>query len=447
MRWWNDSGLNLIIIIEGGKPMKVWKLWLGLVAIALLSGCGGGVDSPENEKVVGGKVVVDFPADLLRKKLIDEGTPGLDENTTVFGYKAYRIEYQTVDEFGKTVTASGLMVVPTDRGTRPIDAKKLKYMYSVGLSLVSDSHGTIFADKEAPTAVAEATLAPAGSPILLSSLAGFVTLQADYIGFGASADHYHPYLLERSSAAATVDFIQAARTFAKNNGIPLNSQLYLTGYSEGGYVSLAALRMLEDEGETVTIAAPMAGPYMLDKMAQGVLSQLALPIPSFMANVAYAYALSYEQPLDSLIQEPYASELPSLLDGSLTREEIDAELPHETKELFTSEVIAQVLDGNMSYWFYGDLFANSTAYWGPHTPVRLVHCLGDDVVPFAISAATAGVMMRDFNASSVEVWPVEVLVTGDANTSLRWGHVQCAAPAYGVVTKAFSAIRAKSIGY
>jgi len=427
--------------------MKHWKLWLALFAVVLLGGCGGGLDSPNNGRVVGGEVVVDFPADLLRQKLIDEGTPGVDENTTVFGYKAYRIEYRTVDENGSPVNASGLMVVPTDRGTRPGDAQKLDYMYSVGLSLVSDSHGTIFADREAPTAVAEATLAPAGSPILLSSLAGFVTLQADYIGFGASSDHYHPYLLERSSAAATVDFIKAARTFARDNGIPLNSQLYLTGYSEGGYVSLAALRMLEDEGETVTVAAPMAGPYMLDRMAQGVLSQSTLPIPSFMANVAYAYALSYEQPVDSLVLEPYASELPNLLDGSLTRKEIDAELPHNTRDLFVPEAIAQVLDGNMSYWFYGSLFANSTAYWGPHTPVRLVHCLGDDVVPFMMSAATAGVMMRDFNASSVEVWPVEVLVTGDANTTLRWGHVECAAPAYGVVTKAFSAIRAQSIGY
>ncbi|WP_292664253.1 hypothetical protein [Nitratifractor sp.] len=426
--------------------MKRWGLWLvSLLALVALSGCGGG-SAPENETVKGGEVVVDFPANVLRQKLIAAGTPGVDENTTVFGYKAYRIEYETVDGHGMPLTASGLMVVPTAYGADARDTKALAGMKQIGLSVVSDSHGTIFADREAPTEVAEATLAPEGSPIVLTALSGFVTLQADTIGFGASKDHYHPYLLAHPSADSTVDFIRAARAFAAKNGIRLNSQLYLTGYSEGGYVAMATLHALEAADENVTYAAPMAGPYMLDQMALGVLSRDLLPIPSFMADVAYAYALYYDHNVSELVNEPYASQLSTLFDGQYTRSEIDAKLPHTVEGLFTDEAITGVLAQDPKYWFYRALLRNSTAYWGPRTPTRLVQCLGDDVVPFAMSQGTETVMKK-FGAGDVDVIPVEVAITGDPKTALRYGHVQCAAPAYGVVAKLFAKVRRETIGY
>jgi hypothetical protein len=428
--------------------MRRWRIWIAALGAAwLLSGCGGGGEPLETATAQGGKVLVDFPADALRQSLMAKQTPGVDQNSTLFWYRAYRIDYETVDEEGLPVKASGLMVVPTDAGTRDEDAAKLSFMKSRGFSLVSDSHGTIFADKEAPTAVAEATMQPSGSPVILTAMSGFVTLQADYIGFGSSAGHYHPYLLKHSSAAATVDFIRAARDFAQKNGIPLNGQLYVTGYSEGGYVAMAALQELEDEGEPVVYAAPMAGPYMLDQMGKGVLASDILPVPSFMADTAYAYALTYHRPVGELVKEPYASKLPGLFDGRYARPEIDGQLTQVTRDLFTDEAITQVLDGNSSYWFYGALQLNSTAYWAPRTSVRLVHCLGDDVVPYRISSATADVMSNTFHAGDVSVVPVEVAITGDPGTSLRYGHAECAPYAYGVVAKMFSQVRRATVGY
>jgi len=424
---------------------KARMVWIGLFIIGILglSGCGTSLDDPAVEKANGGEVLVDFPADWIRKELIAAHTPGIDENTTVFGYKAYRITYETIDEKGNPVLASGLMTVPTDYGVTPIDAQKLAYMKSKGFSLVSDAHGTIFANYEAPTEVAKTTLAPEGAPVIFTALAGFVTLQADYIGFGASKDHIHPYLLKEPSARTIVDFIHAARAFAKANDIPLNGQLFVTGYSEGGYVALAALQTLEAEGEPVYLAAPMAGPYMLDVMAKGVLSQDALPIPSFMADVAYAYAEAYEQPYESLINEPYASQLPELFDGTLDRKAIDAKLPHVTSELFSDEVITRVLQSDETYWFNQALFANATAYWAPQTSVRLLHCEGDDVVPYAMSEGTASVMRDQLGASDVAVVPVEQT----AGLPVTLGHVDCAPVAYKIAAEMFGAVRAHTIGY
>ena len=321
-------------------------------------------------------------------------------------------------------------------------------MKQAGFSLVSDSHGTIFANAEAPTVIAETTNSPDGAPIILTALGGFVTLQADYIGFGDSLGHYHPYLLKSSSAATTVDFINAAREFAENNGIPLNGQLFVTGYSEGGYVAMAALEALEEAGDPVAFAAPMAGPYMLDRMGQAVLAADTLPVPSFIANVAYAYALRYGVTVDTLVKEPYASALPVLFDGSKARPEIDAQLTHVTADLFTAGAISGLTTLDSNYWFTQTLQLNSTAYYpGLQTTTRLVQCIGDDVIPFVMSTGTATVMRDNFGAADIDVIPVEVAITGDLNTSLRLGHAECATPAYGVVSKIFSDVRRATIGY
>lgn len=413
-----------------------------LIAVSafVLMGCGGAdsLDQPAKEEVTGGEVVVDFSAETMRNILVSEKAIPADYNNSVFGYKAYKIPYETTDEEGNRIKVSGLMVVPT--GVPAI-------MKQIGFSLVSDSHGTIFANAEAPTVIAETTNSPDGAPVILTALSGFVTLQADYIGFGDSVGHYHPYLLKSSSAATTVDFINAARAFAENNGIPLNGQLFVTGYSEGGHVAMAALQALENEGAPVAFAAPMAGPYMLDRMGQGVLAANTLPVPSFIADVAYAFAVRYGVNVNTLVKEPYASALPGLFDGSKARPEIDAQLTHVTTDLFTADAINRLTSLDNTYWFTQTLQLNSTAYWGPQTPTRLVQCMGDDVIPFAMSTGTASVMRDNFGAADIGVIPVEVAITGDANTSLRLGHADCATPAYGVVSKIFADVRKATIGY
>ena len=229
------------------------------VSVLFFVGCGSDLDQPVNEQVKSGEVVVDLDGASIKKSLIDAKVPGVDDSTTVYGYKAYKIPYTTTDEEGNSVKVSGLMVVPTGVPEAVTQA---------GFSMVSDDHGTIFANAEAPTVIAEGTSAPAGSSGILTSLFAFVTLQPDYIGFGDSSSHYHPFVLKNSLAESTVDFINAAKKFAQENSIHLNGQLFLTGYSEGGYAAMASLQKIENEGELqVTMAAPMAGPYIMDGLA------------------------------------------------------------------------------------------------------------------------------------------------------------------------------------
>jgi hypothetical protein len=421
--------------------MRIVRESLWILAVLLLAGCGGGLDKPNNEVVAGGELVVSFSGNTIKNNLIAAHTPGVDANTTVYGYKAYKIPYTTKDEAGNTVSVSGLMVVPVGLPSVVYD--------TLGLSLVSDDHGTIFANKEAPSVIASTNNIPSGSSILLTSLGGFVTLQPDYIGFGDSLGHYHPFILKKSLADATIDFIHAAKTFAQNNHINLNGQLFLTGYSEGGYAAMATLEKIESTGTLhVAMAAPMAGPYTVEGLATTVLSTPTLSVPSFMANVGYAYAKAYNKNIVTVINQPYASKLGTLFNGTLTRTEIDPQLTSTTtgaNGLFDSVFVNSVLT-NPTNWFRQATRANDVYNWAPTTTIKLVHCIGDDVIPYSVSTTTNNVMNAN-GATNVSVVPVEVAVTGNPTTALRYGHAACGPVAYGVTTKLFAQVRAATIGY
>ncbi|NKQ41441.1 MAG: hypothetical protein HF962_07715 [Sulfurovum sp.] len=410
------------------------------LALFFIVGCGD-LGKPDNPKVDGGEVVVNFSPELMKQSLIKGGVA--DANTTVFGYIAYKIPYTTINEEGEEVIVSGLMVVPT--GMPEVVTKQ------IGFSLVSDDHGTIFANDEAPGVIGEKTNAPSGSAIILTALAGFVTLQPDYIGFGDSKDHYHPYLLKKSLASATVDFINEAREFAGKNDIKLNGQLFLTGYSEGGYAALATLQKIEDEYLAeipVTLAAPMAGPYAMTGMAMKTLSRPTLTVPSFMANVGYSYVEAYDKELRSVFNEPYASRLDRLLGGDYNRTEVDKELTTQTtgvdglfNPLFVNSFFTEA-----DNWFLQSLMQNDIYRWKAITPIRLIHCIGDDIVPFAMSKLTEG-NMTEVGSTSVETIPVEVAITQNPATPLRYGHGECGKYAYAVAAKIFGDIRKTAFGY
>jgi alpha/beta superfamily hydrolase len=427
---------------------RVVASFLTAFIAVIIVGCGGSSDPGDItiKKIKNGKLIADFPANILKSKLLQDKI--IDSNQTVFGFKAYKIPYKTKDANGNDVNASGVMVVPSALGCDKNTTKKLATMKQLGLAAVVDCHGTIFANKEAPSVEMEATSEPAGAAVILSSISGFITLQPDYIGFGDSKGHLQEYLIEKSSSSEVVDFIKAAKRFAKENNIKwiANNQMYLTGYSQGGFVALAALEDMEKEKFNLRVAAPMAGPYLLDPIAQGVLSSETIDVPSFMAATANSYANVYNKNIKSLIQEPYASKLPTLFDGSKTRVEIDKELTTKVKGddgLFSDTLISTY---DLS-WFRLELFKNSVVDFSPKTPVKLLHCLGDDVIPYKISEASRDIFNGLLNASYVDLTPVEVAITKNPETKLRLTHAKCGIYAYGVAAHIFAQDRKNSIGY
>jgi len=417
--------------------MKWMQYILGTVAVFLVMGCGG---SSAPGTLTGSSEVLERSSSQTQEELLASGA--IDEQTPTLGYQAYKLTYITTDEKGQKVEASGLMTVPVGLPEEITEG--------IGLSMVSDDHGTIFANKEAPTEKAQS--GSVDTPLIFTVLAGFVTLQPDYIGFGASKDHYHPYMLKESLANATVDFIKAARTFAKEKGIHLNGQLFVTGYSEGGYAAMAAMEKIEQEGEiNVTMAAPMAGPYALDYMAMGVLNSPTIGVPSFMADVGYAYAKAYDKEASEIINEPYASMLPELFSGDYTREEIDPQLTTETLGLFNGAFVEDFFGtagtGNPENWFMQAVSENSAYLWAPQTPMALIQCEGDDVIPYELAQIAFDAMVEQ-GAQGLQLIPVEQMM----QTQYSWfpsavGHAECGLPAYQVAAGLFVEARQRLYHY
>ena len=428
---------------------NIVKILIASIAMFIAVGCGGSSDPGELkvEKIKGGELIADVPANILKNKLIEKGSA--DKNTTIFGFKAYKIPYTTTDDKGKKVKASGVMVVPTSENADGKTIQTLEFMRAKGLAMAVDCHGTIFSNEEAPSVSIGNSASAEGVGVIFSSMLGFITLQPDYVGFGDSKEHYQAYLLKESSANSVVDFTKAAIEFAKANNIPIatSKDIYLTGYSQGGYVALAALKKFEAEQFNVVMATPMAGPYLLDPIAGTVLSSETIKVPSFMAAVAYSYAKTYDKKVTELIQEPYASKLPSLYDGSLTRPEIDKKLTTKIKGsggLFTNSIAANY----QGSWFQKSLQANSVVDFTPKTPVEMLHCLGDDVVNYQISQATQNAFVNQLGANHVNLTPVEIAITKNPQTQLRLGHVDCALPSYKVSAFMFATMRKKTpLGY
>ena len=399
--------------------MKKFIVFFTFLMLFVLSGCG---DSSEKNA----KLIANYPANLLKEELLKEGK--ITPNQTVYGIKVYELTYTTIDEEGKKVKASGVVVIPSDLGIEDSLQKSFNKMINDGFGVVIDCHGTIFSNDEAPSVAIKKAMKPVNEEVIFSGLDGFVTLEPDYIGYGISKGHYHPYLLKKSSAKAVVDFTKAALSFLKHKGIKTNGLNYLTGYSQGGYVALAALKEFEKENFFIKMASPMAGPYLLDPIAKGVLSLSQINRPSFIAAVAYAYSKAkskdkqnYLQFVKELINEPYASNLDQLYDKNHTSKQIDDKLPKEVDKLFTQNIIHNY-EGS---WFQLMLKENSVVDFAPQTKVKLVHCKGDDVVPYQISQAALNAFYS-LGAKSVELIPLEETL----NIPKKLTHVECAPYAY-----------------
>jgi hypothetical protein len=100
--------------------------------------------------------------------------------------------------------------------------------------VLSYQHGTIFQDSDAPSSFLTSAEGLAGA---VFAAIGFIAVLPDYIGYGDSTALLHPYVHAATLASATVDMNRAARVFFKEPGINAvtNGQLFLAGYSEGGY--------------------------------------------------------------------------------------------------------------------------------------------------------------------------------------------------------------------
>ena len=236
--------------------------------------------------------------------------------------------------------------------------------------------------------------------------AGYVTIIPDYIGYGISENVTHPYYDKEYSALSVVNMIKATKYYLQQRKIWITNRLFLIGYSEGGYTTMAAQEEIETNPShrlTVTGAAEGAGGYDLTTFLSSIADTAYYSAPSYMARILKAYNDTYnwKRPVSDFFQEPYASKIPALFDGSKNRQEIDMALTNYTAELFDQNFYKNLKIPTREIALKMKVGENSFLTWAPKSTTRLYHGTADDAVPFETSVVTYA-RFRAADATNVE---------------------------------------------
>jgi len=285
--------------------------------------------------------------------------------------KSYKIVYETTYN-GNKIHASGLILVPDG--------------ITDAAPIISIQHGTAFLKSDAPT------VSGADGMELFAS-AGYVTLLPDYIGYGTSASIFHPYYDKEYSANAVIDLINAGKEFLNSQHVPFSDKLFLAGYSEGGYVTLAAAQEIETNpahGLKLTAVAAGAGGYDLNDMLAGIATESYYDYPSYIAFVLMAYNTTYNwsKPLSYFFSAPYATALAKYMDGAHDGDEINTELTTDMPTLFESGFYARLKEPGEETDFKQAISANDVSGWTTSIPIRLYHGTKDEIIPVKNSEIT-----------------------------------------------------------
>lgn len=386
------------VIRSGARGASAWRRrWraagLAVLAAGLLVACGGGSDDDRDDEAPATPVVLEpaieapsgagalvsaEPVGLITAQAFREGLASPDSKTTraapVYDVQAWRLRYRTLDVEGDLVEASGLLGVPVkaDGAASPV---------------LSFQHGTIFRNAEAPSQNVVAT-----EPGLLLASLGFLTISPDYVGYGASQGRPHPYLQSAATAASVVDLITAARIWRQREGVRGNGQLFLVGYSEGGFATVAAHRAMQ-ASQSVHLAQlvaslPGAGPYHLGETLDVLLDRVRDDNPL----------------LGGLLSPGLLKNLGSTVRNEVRRALVRELIPDDADVRFDTRFLDQYLADDEDA-----IERDSNVHdWAPAAPVRLYHGRDDQTVPYQASTRTLA-RMRERGAADVTLTdcPVE----------------------------------------
>lgn len=315
---------------------------------------------------------------------------GLNEFQDIiqYGIKTYKLTYKTSYK-NETIEASGLLFVPQE--------------YPGEAPLLSLQHGTTFLKDQAPSVTSGIT------GVEFFAATGYIGIMPDFIGYGSSSDKFHPYYDYNHSAYAVIDMIKAAKEFLTEEEIKFNDKLFLTGYSEGGYVTLAAAKEIELNVSdlTVTAVAAGAGGYHLENMFDHILNTTEYGDPSYIAFVVMAYNITndWNKPLSYFFTNVYAEALSEYMDGEHSGGFIDSKLTDNIEELFNADFYSGIKNSEEEE-FKDALIANSVAGWDSEIPIRLYHGDTDEVIPYENSQVTLTNFVQQ-GSSTVSLWKIE----------------------------------------
>lgn len=181
------------------------------------------------------------------------------------GVTIEKVSYDTKGAADEDTNATAALMLPTGdaaecKGDRPV------LLYAHGTTTDKGYDFAQVGNAKNP-AVGEANLIAANF-----AAQGYIVVAPNYAGYDTSKLDYHPYLVAQQQSTDMVDALDSARSIierkkrandANYSKIDDSGKLFIAGYSQGGYVTMATARALQDKNEPVTAIAPSSGPYAL----------------------------------------------------------------------------------------------------------------------------------------------------------------------------------------
>ena len=225
----------------------------------------------------------------------------------------YSLRYSTIGGGGEATDASTALILPSGddpqcQGPRPV------LLYAHGTSTAKD-HNMARLRGEAKLVAA------------LFTAQGYIVVAPNYAGYDGSSLPYHPYLNAEQQSADMIDALRAARVAMARLHAQPGPELFLAGYSQGGHVTLATQRAMQQSEEfKVTAAAGLSGPYAMARFSDTVFSGepnagITIYLPLIATSAQHAGAAIYAKPED-LYEVPYASGIETLFPTTMTRKEL-----------------------------------------------------------------------------------------------------------------------------
>jgi pimeloyl-ACP methyl ester carboxylesterase len=281
----------------------------------------------------------------------------------------YRVTYpsRVPEQRNRPVVLSGLVAVPENAPAT--------------LPVVSYQHGTVYGKQEVPSFIEQSQ----ETQLMLAQFAGqgYALIGADYIGMGESTEP-QGYMVKASHQQSTADLLPAAQAVLADLG-KSTSHLFLAGWSQGGYVTMAMLEQLEHNRTPVRAAATASAP--VDPWAAlGGFLNFPRPndadwITTLFILIGFSYETYYALPglAQSIIRPEY-------LDVSRRAYEGQAVDPSQVPTSIRRMVQAPYFDPQFfTDSAFGQLLARNQAYrWIVRSPLRNYYGETDEAISLGV---------------------------------------------------------------
>lgn len=341
----------------------------------------GTYDTKRLDSILGSELD-DFLSSSTEKAAVFKG----EFTAAKYAVKLYQVTYHSVvPELGNRPTiASGLVAIPQNGVAGPQI-----------LPMVSYQHGTVF-DKSYVPSNPDAS---AETRIVIARFAaqGYVVIGADYFGRGVS-DLPDSYLVKRSTQQAALDMLAAARDVLATQKITPGA-LFLSGWSQGGWATMAFLQKLEEVGIHVKAAAVASAPVDVYVATNRWLNNYqpvdAVYLPGVMTLqlLAQEYYLQQTGLGEAAIRPEYLQAARDLYANRISFEDFYAKTKPKLQDFILPEFRAAGAIGQAPYW--QTVQASQVYRWKSVTPLRTYYGGSDEVTPLYIAKlpeATQAVM-------------------------------------------------------